>query len=90
MNEKGIEAEEFTMLEFATQTDKEFEEEILSGYSAMMSTIYRKYTNFTQDEVRIKTLNILHKHILQRLSESLQAKDKKVLKLKQIKEIVKE
>jgi len=56
----------------------------------MMSTIYRKYTNFTQDEVRIKTLNILHKHILQRLSESLQAKDRKVLKLKKIKEIVKE
>jgi hypothetical protein len=86
----NLDAEECNMLDIVNQIEKEFEEEVLSGYSSMMTGIYRKYTNLTQEHIRLKVLSIISNHVIKRIDDALKSKDKKLEKLKQIKAIVKE
>ena len=91
MEQKSIEATEYSMLEFVTQTEKEFEDAVLDDYSSMMTILYRKYANtYGQDEIRIKVLKIITNHVLSRINDTNKAKERKILKYQQIKKIMAE
>ena len=83
-----IEAEEVAFPDVVTMDEQQLNDKIITGYNAFMTKIYREYANFTQEELKIKCLQVLTTHILGRLDDSLKVQQRKIKKLKQIKEII--
>ena len=83
-----IEAEEVAFLDVVTMDEQQLNDKIITVYNAFMSNIYREYTQYSQEELKIKCLKVLTSHILGRLDDSLKVQQRKIKKLKQIKEII--